>query len=239
MKEILVVRDLFKGFKKNKLQNEDVLKGVSFELYEGESIAIVGANGAGKTVLLNTIFKIIDKNSGDVYLDLGRETFEENLEEIGFQFQSQIFSQGIKLKKIIDEYKVLYKDRINESTLDEMLDIFELKDLLNKKTNVFSGGQKQRANLLFAMMTNPKLIVLDEFITGLDVNSVENIINYVFEHKKKNNSSLIIISHQPKEIEKLVDRIIILKDGKISGQTTPKDVLLEYPSMETFLKEVM
>lgn len=239
MKEILVVRDLFKSFKKNRLQNEDVLKGVSFELYEGESIAIVGSNGAGKTVLLNTIFKIIDKSSGDVYLDLGRETFEENLNEVGFQFQFQDFNQGIKLRKIIDEYKVLYKDRIDEEKLKLMLEVFELNDLMDKKTNVLSGGQKQRVNLLFAMMTNPKLIVLDEFITGLDINSVDNIIDYVFEHKKKNNSSLIIISHQPKEIEKLVDRIIVLKDGRVTKQTTPKDILMEYSSMSEFLKEVI
>ncbi len=243
MKEILVVRDIEKNFKtKSKSwgpEFKNVLDGVSFELYENETIAIVGENGAGKTVLLNTIFNILEKDSGEVYLDLGKGTFNENLSEIGFQFQEQPFTQSIKLKDIIDEYSVIYSDRVDEKKINEMLEVFGLSNLLNKKTNVFSGGQKQRVNLFLAMMTNPKLMILDEFITGLDINSVEDILDYIQKHKKENKSSMIIISHQPEEIERLADRILILKNGKIEEQTTPKDVLSKYSSMTEFLMEVI
>ncbi len=238
MREVLVVRDIHKRFGYGSTSSH-VLRGVSFELYENEAISIVGANGVGKTVLLNTIFNLLDKDSGDVYLNLGEENFEKNLSKVGFQFQSQLFTQPIKLKDLIKEYYILYENRIDRNQLDEMLKVFGLNDLLNKKINVFSGGQKQRINLLFAMMTNPKLIVLDEFITGLDINSVKNILDYVSEHRKKTKASMIIISHQPDEIEKLSDRILVMNDGKIVEQTTPKDVILKHTSMSKFLMEVI
>jgi len=108
---------------------------------------------------------------------------------------------------------------------------------MNLKVNKLSGGQKQRVNLMRAIITNPRVMILDEFVTGLDVNAVIKIINYVNKLKIQNGASMIIISHHPDEIEALADRILVLKNGNFVEETTVEKIK-EKQSVIRYIAEI-
>ena len=204
---------------------KEVLRGITFGLRQGETLALIGANGAGKTVLMETILGLIEMDEGEVYLNLGHETFQQNIIEIGIQYQQSKFSKGQKVEKLLDEYRDLYgRHRTTDEEFNEMIEAFDIRPFFTTKIDDLSGGQKQRLNLMLSIMHNPKVMILDEFITGLDVKSVRKIITYVNKLKIKNDASMIIISHQPEEIEQLADRILLLRNGKIIEETSVEEI---------------
>ncbi len=236
LNEALKKKELEYHHKDPKLKH--VLKGVTFGLRKGETLAIVGANGAGKTVMLETILGVnVPDSYSRLVLNLGRKHYANNLKEVGIQYQQSKMSSNISVRRMIEDYKRLYIERINESHIEEMLDVFHIRPFYTNKVNSLSGGQKQRLNLLLALINRPKIMILDEFITGLDVNSVEEIINYVNHMKVKFGSSMIIISHQPEEIEELADRVLVMKDGKIVLETYVEDIIKEYGDVTQFIRE--
>lgn len=225
---------------KNNNKRKHVLKGVTLGLRQGETLALVGANGAGKTVLLETIlgFNIPDKYE-KMILNLGHKRYADNLVEVGIQYQQAKMPTTYKVKDAINNQMKIYGKRIDKVEVQNMIETFGILEFINSYIESLSGGQKQRLNLLLAVMHQPKIMILDEFITGLDVNSVRKIISYVNSLKVKNNSSMIIVSHQPEEIEALADRIVTMKNGVVTGQTNVHDVLEEYGTMATFVEEVI
>ncbi len=225
---------------KNNNKRKHVLKGVTLGLRQGETLALVGANGAGKTVLLETIlgFNIPDKYE-KMILNLGHKRYADNLVEVGIQYQQAKMPTTYKVKDAINNQMKIYGKRIDKVEVQNMIETFGILEFINSYIESLSGGQKQRLNLLLAVMHQPKIMILDEFITGLDVNSVRKIISYVNALKVKNNSSMIIVSHQPEEIEALADRIVTMKNGVVTGQTNVHDVLEEYGTMATFVEEVI
>lgn len=228
---ILDVKDLNVSF-----GSKSVLKGVNFKLYEGETLAIVGENGAGKTVLIETITGLIKKDKGKILLNENKfDIYDSEHKNFGVQFQDSSISKSIKISDFVKFYKSIFPEIINDKKIYELMTIFKISDFKKKKISKLSGGQKQRINLMLSIISEPKVMILDEFITGLDVSSVVDIIRYVNDQKERTNSSMIIISHQPEEIKALADRIIVLKDGIIKIETTPQEVELKYGSMTDFL----
>lgn len=219
---------------------KEVLKGITFGLRQGETLALVGANGAGKTVLIETILGMnIPKKYKRILLNLGHKTNTKNLKEIGIQYQQSKIQSNLRVKDAIKSQANLYGKRVDFEEVNKMMEAFGIVEFISMKVESLSGGQKQRLNLLLAIMHQPKLMILDEFITGLDVKTVRNIITYVNQLKHKNNASMIIISHQPEEIEELADRILVMKDGKIVDQTTPEKVIKEFGDTARFLEGVI
>ncbi len=213
---ILEIENIEKAFGKNKVH-----KGVTFKVKRGETLALIGANGAGKTVLMETLVRVQHQDKGTIkYNFKGIDPFEE----IGMQFQDADSNTSLTPKNMINFIKKMYPSKVNDEQLEEMINIYGINDYINRKIKKLSGGQKQRVNLLLATMHNPSLMILDEFITGLDVLSVRDILNYIQFLKEKNNSTLIIISHQPEEIKQLADRVIILKDGMIQEEKTVEQI---------------
>lgn len=237
--ELNVLKSKLKTLPKGPRIAKKVLKGVTFGLRKGETLAIIGANGAGKTVLMETILGLVKHQKGEVYLDLGEETFTKNLKHVGIQFQQSKFPKSIKTMELISFYTEFYGDKVDRMELLKMIEVFGIEEYLSSKVDQLSGGQKQRLNLLLSIMHQPKIMILDEFITGLDVRTVRRIITYVNELKIKNEASMIIISHQPEEIEELSDRIIILNDGRVTAETYVPDVIGKYGSVAVFVEEMI
>ncbi|NQX83384.1 MAG: ABC transporter ATP-binding protein [Mycoplasmataceae bacterium] len=237
-KRVLYVKDLFVSFGKGK-NKKQVLKGITFDLREGETLSLIGANGAGKTVLMESMLGLIKKDSGKVYLNLGNKKFIDDLREVGIQFQSSVFAKRAKVKGVINFYRKLYKNKTTQDEVNRMIQIFGVSEFLNQKMNKLSGGQKQRVNLLVAIIHKPKIMILDEFITGLDVKSVRNIITFVNNFKVENNASMIIISHQPEEIEELSDRVLVLNNGKIIREIYIPEIYDEYGSVAAFVEKII
>ncbi len=234
------IDELKSSMVKNGNGRKQVLKGVTLGLRQGETLALVGANGAGKTVLLETVlgFNIPDHYEKMV-LNLGHKKYADNLVEVGIQYQQAKLPTTYKVRDAIENQIKLYGKRVDKLMVIDMIDEFGIVEFIDSAIESLSGGQKQRLNLLLAVMHQPKLMILDEFITGLDVNSVRKIITYVNNLKVKNNASMIIVSHQPEEIEALADRIVTMKDGVVTGQTNVPDVIKEYGTMASFVEEVI
>ncbi len=219
---------------------KEVLKGVTLGLREGETLAIVGANGAGKTVLLETIMGFnIPTKYNKLVLNLGHKKYADNLKEIGMQFQQAKMPSNFKVRDAIDNQIRLFGKRIDKFEVSVMIEEFGIFEFIESPIESLSGGQKQRLNLLLALMHQPKIMILDEFITGLDVNSVRRIITYVNDLKVKNNSSMIVVSHQPEEIESLADRIVVMKNGKVVEEKNVATILKEYGTMASFVEAVI
>ncbi len=226
---LIKVEDLHKQFK-----NNEVHKGISFNVKKGESLAIIGSNGAGKTVLANELVGLITPDQGDISIN----TKEEN--NISLQFQDNSLSSSLKTKEITSFFIDLYKNKITKEEVEKLKDICGINDLGNKKFKKMSGGQKQRVNLFISLLKKAEVIILDEFMTGLDVMSVQKIIDYLNNLRKENRTTLIIISHNPEELRNFTERILLLKDGVIENEYKTKEIESKYKgNFHKFLLEVM
>ncbi len=201
-KIIVSAKNIVKRFGKKK-----VLKGLDLEVYKNERIAIVGGNGAGKTTLLNILSKNDKKFVGNLKLNVEKS-------EISFQFQTLNYPNEFSLYKLlmmftIKETGISLKEKIKSEL--ESVDLLQHK---NKFPSELSGGQLQKFNLLMTMATKPKLIFFDEILSGLDQPSIAALLEYI-KTKVHGNATTITISHNPKEIYELCDRLILLKDGEV------------------------
>ncbi len=226
MKQKLVeIKKLTTKFKEGK-DFKVVHNELDLDIYDGEVLSIIGKNGCGKTTLVQTLVGLKKLQSGEIVLADGFDLREQT----GIQFQTEDkTSELIRPKNLIKFFKKFYgEDKIDDAKLEEMIEVFGLTEFMNRKLNKLSGGQRQRLNLLLAVMSQPRLIILDEFTTGLDITSVMGILEYIMKMKKENKSTIIVITHQSKEIKMMADRVVLMKDGKIAKEFTNKEIVDKY-----------
>lgn len=226
---------IHKTFKKN-----HVLKGVDFKIHKGEKISIVGENGAGKTTLVEILISLLKPDRGTGKISYGFSTKNAELGKVvGMQFQDSDYPAGIRVVDLYKFFTSLYSKEIDQKRLEKLKKIFDYEKIKKLEISKLSGGQKQRVNLLFSIIHLPELLILDEISTGLDIKTKKEIIEFVIEMQKKFNISIILISHNPEEIEALTDRVIQLKNGKIAKNITIKDIKTKYKTVNKFLLEVI
>ncbi|BDU67506.1 MAG: hypothetical protein TYPL_1590 [Candidatus Tyloplasma litorale] len=209
----LILKNVKKSFNGKK-----VLRGVSFEIKKGEKVALIGKNGAGKSTLINVLSQQLKMSEGEIRYGYASNRLE-SLELMGIQFQTLNYPEGFVVKDVIHFFNVSVEKtiRMDKQELSDMISIFGIDKFLNQKIDRLSGGQQQRINILLALIKKPKLLILDEISTGLDVESSEVIKTYIKKYLKENvKTSLLLISHLDEEIREMTDRVIILDSGKIS-----------------------
>ncbi len=223
---LIKIRGLSTTFKDDKSKNK-IHDNLNLDIFDGEILSIIGRNGSGKTTLINTLLNVNKSQrltEGDIDVDGDLIKFNTGVQ---FQVEDKI-SDIIKTKNIIKFYEKFYEDKVVKEKLEEMIDVFGVRDFMHMKLSKLSGGQRQRVNLLLATMHQPKLLILDEFTTGLDISSVMQILDYVLNMVKTNGSTLIIVTHQSKEIKMMADRVVHIKNGKIAGEYMKSDIINEY-----------
>jgi ABC-2 type transport system ATP-binding protein len=218
MNSIISVTDLKKNYGKF-----EAVKGISFEVYEGEIFGLLGPNGAGKSTTLEIIETLRDKTSGKVIvagMDLDKEA--DNIKKIiGVQLQTSGFYPGLNLLELIDLFSGLYNTKVNAN---ELLEMVNLKDKARNKYKEMSGGQKQRFSIATTLINKPKIIFLDEPTTGLDPQARRNLWELI-QTIRKNGTTVIITTHYMDEAEYLCDRVAILDEGKIIALETPDKLI--------------
>lgn len=230
LKPLIEVRNLEKSYKKN-----NVLKNISFNINEGENVAILGSNGAGKTTLVEILAGLNKKDKGELKFNFDyKNTY---LEKVGIQFQDSSYPPGISVKNVVDFMIDVYQIKINNSELNALFKIFAIDKFYKKRASSLSGGQQQRLNALLAIIHNPRIIFLDELSTGLDISIRTKIKEFIKEFAIENNSTLVLVSHDLGEIEYLAKRIIFLKDGKIVVNELTENIIQKYYSLENFLAQ--
>ncbi|MBR2876921.1 MAG: ABC transporter ATP-binding protein [Clostridia bacterium] len=190
------------------------LQDISLNVADGSVYGLVGYNGAGKTTLLKNIAGIYKPEKGEVLFD-GENIFDNEIkkEEIFFMPDDLYFGPYANMKKMADFYNGYYK-RFNYETFKKLTDAFELD--VSKRINGFSKGMQRQAEMVLALSTHPKLLLLDESFDGIDPQKRIFMKGLLKEAIKETNMSVIISSHNLQELENLCDHIGIINGKKIS-----------------------
>jgi sodium transport system ATP-binding protein len=196
-----------------------VLKDVSFVVQKGETIGLLGKNGAGKTTLIKILSTLINQTSGSVYID-GNEIFSNpplTKSKIGVMYggEASLYPRLTAYENIeyFGELNGVSKELVKQQ-IKLLSNFFEFDEYLNRRVVNFSRGMKQKVLFIRSIVHNPNIIILDEPSTGLDINGILEVENFV-KYLKEQGKTIIISSHNLSEIENLTDRIIILDKGEI------------------------
>jgi ABC-2 type transport system ATP-binding protein len=217
---IISVQNLVKNY-----GNFEAVKGISFDVHEGEIFGLLGPNGAGKSTTLEIIETLREKTSGKVIVD-GLDIYKDPNEIkkiIGVQLQTSGFYPVLNLVELIDLFAGLYN---REANAMELLDRVNLRDKAKSKVKELSGGQKQRFSIATTMINDPRIIFLDEPTTGLDPQARRNLWELIRDIRKK-GTTVILTTHYLDEAEYLCDRVAIVDSGKIVAMNTPDKLIDE------------
>ncbi len=226
---LIDIRNLTKSYKSKK-----VLKGINLTIKEGEHLAILGPNGAGKTTLTEIIATIKEPTEGKIYYSFGDKK-KKITSNIGMQFQDSSYPPTYKVIDLVNFFAKSGRNSLKKEQINEFLEIFNLTKFKSYHADSLSGGQRQRLNILLSLLNSPKLLILDELSTGLDIDSVERVQKYIIDYIAKNKITLILISHDPEEIKTLTNRIVMLDRGIIAEDRTIEDINQEFGDVETYL----
>lgn len=211
-----------KNLKKN-YGSFEAVKGISFDVYEGEIFGLLGPNGAGKSTTLEIIETLKDKTSGEVIVNgLNLDTTPHEIKKIiGVQLQTSGFYPGLNLIELIHLFGGLYNQPVDPM---ELLRLVNLEDKAKNKFKDMSGGQKQRFSIATTLINKPKIIFLDEPTTGLDPQARRNLWDLIIDIRSK-GTTVIITTHYMDEAEQLCDRIAIMDEGKIISLDSPDKMI--------------
>ena len=215
MKETIIkVKGLVK-----KYGDFEAVKGISFDVIEGEIFGLLGPNGAGKSTTLEIIETLREKTSGEVWVNgLNLDQKPEEIKKIiGVQLQTSGYYPNLSLVELISLFNGLYNRNVDPMNLLEMVN---LKDKSKAKVKELSGGQKQRFSVATTLINDPKIVFLDEPTTGLDPQARRNLWDLIRSIREK-GTTVIITTHYMDEAEVLCDRVAIIDSGKIIAMDTP------------------
>ena len=203
--------------------DKQVLKDISFEVKDGETLAIVGFSGSGKSTVLKIICGLLNKDAGTIQTSDG---------EIAMVFQySALFDSLTVFENIIfalrerKELRELYSEQDLEEIVKEKLKLVGLQDIEYKYPSELSGGMQKRISFARAIVTNPKIILYDEPTAGLDPISSTLIEDYIVRLKEETHAASVVVTHQMSTITRTADRVIMLYNGKVVFEGTPDDML--------------
>ena len=227
---IIEVKNLTKSFNKTM-----VLKDINFKLYEGESLAIIGASGSGKSVLLKNIIGLLSPDKGSIKInniemvDLKRSLKEKLLLDLGITFQhGALFDSLQNWENIV--FKVKNKEKLTDKDAKELaLSIIKRlglnSEILDLYPSEISGGMQKRVAIARAICGNPKVLLFDEPTSGLDPVTGSLIDKLIKSAVKTVGGSAITITHDMASVCKVADKVILIDKQTISWSGTPKEML--------------
>jgi phospholipid/cholesterol/gamma-HCH transport system ATP-binding protein len=228
IQSMIEIQNLVKGF-----DDQEVLKGVSLNLLDGENLVILGRSGTGKSVLIKCIVRLLNPDGGKVIVlgneisALGRNELADLRKKIGFLFQGSALYDSMSVKQNLEFPLVRIKKDLTkketEQKIIEALDNVGLADSLNKMPSQLSGGMRKRISLARTIIVDPQIMLYDEPTTGLDPVTSDEISALINEVQKKYKTSSIIITHDIECARTVADRIIMLYEGKIYKEGKPED----------------
>lgn len=212
------VKNLIKTFDERR-----VIDNISFKVEDGETLAVVGFSGSGKSTILKIICGLLNQNSGEIITSKG---------DIAMVFQySALFDSLTVADNIafaLHERKDLrnkYSEKEIRKIVSEKLELVGLKGIENQYPSELSGGMQKRVSFARAIVTAPNTILYDEPTAGLDPISSTLIEDYIVRLKEETRASSIVVTHQMSTIQRTANKVIMLYDGKIVYAGTPEDML--------------
>lgn len=198
---------------------------IKLNINDGDFIALTGLSGSGKTTLLR-ILAGLEQSKSKIKVDNkiwqdDKKFLPPQQREIGFVFQDYALFTNMSVKQ-----NLLYVNK-DEKLANHLLELTELSQLKNRNVTSLSGGQKQRVSLCRALMNRPKLLLMDEPLSALDPSMRTKLQDEILTLHREFKTTTIMVSHDPSEIYRLSNRVIVLEDAKIIKDGNAKDVLLK------------
>jgi len=187
------------------------LKGVSFDVQRGEFVALIGANGAGKTSLLSILMGLMPQSEGTVQILGGKPGDMPVRQASGVMLQSTSLPDALKVSELVELFRSYYPA---PRPLPELLNLTGLNELEGRRYKALSGGQQRRVQFALALAGDPQLLFLDEPTVGLDMD-VRREFWQILDSLKSRGVTIVLTSHYLDEIEALADRLVIIKEGEI------------------------
>lgn len=225
---MIILKDVRK-----QLGNKEVLNSISFHINPGESVGIIGLNGAGKTTLLNIISGILRPDRGFIRVNGTENILSEYKMLRNVAYVSGTKSQlwrDLTIKASLENCVQMYhvdKEKA-EKRLEALNEVFSIQNLLLSKPENLSLGERIRCELVYALLAETQILMLDEAMIGLDVSIKHKIMEYFEAYKQEKKATIIFTSHNLLEMEKLCDRVILLHKGTIIFDGTIERLMNEF-----------
>ena len=219
----LVVENITKNF-----EDKKVLKGISFDVRDGEFLSILGSSGCGKTTILRILIGLISPTSGKVYKDgIDITNTPPSSRKMGIVFQNYALFENMTVLKNVEYALSIDKNRKSNARRKAMqlLEQVGLKDYMYAKPAILSGGQQQRVAIARTLAVNPDVILLDEPMSALDADMRLAMRSELKNIQKTFGTTMIYITHDQEEALSMSDRVMIINDGEIMQIDTPSNVL--------------
>ena len=231
-----------KNINKN-YKNFRAVNNLSFEIKKGSIIGLLGPNGCGKTTTLGIILGLIKPTSGTVNIN-GKNIEDENyrikiLEKINFISPYIELPKKLTVNENLIVYGKMYSVKNLEKKIISLVDDLNLKEFINRKTGELSSGQKNRVSLAKSLINDPEILLLDEPTASLDPDTGDYIRGYIQKYAKKNNTTILLASHNMAEVKRLCSKIMMMKNGEIIDQGSCESLIKKHGRKnleETFLK---
>lgn len=212
-----------------KYDTETVLEHLSFEVKEGEFLAIVGESGTGKSSLLRIMSGYLDADAGEVHfngekLEGPADRLVPGYEEIQLVHQQFDLHPYMSAEENIKRPLLSFTKAYQKEKLDELLKLSGLGEKRNKKPHELSGGQQQKLAISTALAVEPALLLMDEPFSNLDPFSKQLFLRQIKEQTQRLGTTAIFVTHDTRDALAVADRIIVLSDGKIAQEGTPQEV---------------
>ena len=212
--------------------------GVSFALPRGSITGLLGGNGAGKTTTIAMIMGLVLPTSGRVRV-LGHRMPEQSAEVLGrMNFESPYVDMPMRLtvRQNLTIFGRLYAVEDLRARIAQLAHDLDLGDFIDRPNGKLSAGQKTRVALAKALINQPELLLLDEPTASLDPDTADWVREHLETYRKQHNATILLASHNMLEVERLCDRVIILKRGRIEEDDSPDGIMARYS--RTTLEEV-
>lgn len=230
---VIALEHLVKSF-----ASANAVNGISFSVAKGEVVGLLGGNGAGKTTTIGMIMGLVTPSSGSVRV-FGVNMVDrryEVLHRMNFESPYVDMPHRLTVRQNLDVFARLYGVEHASDRIKELAESLDLTDFIDRAAGQLSAGQKTRVALAKALINDPELLLLDEPTASLDPDTADWIRTRLETFRTRRNATILLASHNMAEVERLCDRVIIMKKGQIADQGTPDDLIRRYG--RTDLEEV-
>jgi ABC-2 type transport system ATP-binding protein len=222
---VISARALHKTFKKVR-----AVDSISFDIAAGSTTALLGGNGAGKTTTIGMIMGLILPSSGSVSVlgaDMARERHRV-LARMNFESPYVDMPHRLTVRQNLKVFAGLYGVTDVASRIATLAESLALEEFLDRQAGKLSAGQKTRVALAKALINEPEVLLLDEPTASLDPDTADWVRSHLENYRRRRNATILLASHNMAEVERLCDRVIMLKAGRVVDDGAPHDLIVKY-----------